>query len=490
MGLLRVSGSDVNPHAGKMLTVPWDRKPVIAVAVAVGAALTVLLPATFGAPAVQAVSSAQESPNVVLINTDDMRRDDLRYMPYTRRLFRRQGTTFTRVISPHPLCCPARGEMVSGQYAQNNGVHHNRGPYGALQALGTTERMLPQWFQREGYKTAFAGKFLNGYQGGDLPGLTFNDATSGMTYSATGFTSWNNGDPIQHEDIHQTDWVAQRTADWIGQWAGRPFFIWASQLAPHTMWQDGRWGPPVPAERHSTFKKEWHAVPPSTRKTSYNEAKIRDKPRWIRKRKRVRDEAVWERHRGRVLSLYGVDEAVRTTVRALKDAEVWSNTVLVFTSDNGVGMGAHRIISKNIPYQEAFRIPFLMLGPGVDKGAVDHRLGMLVDLPATLADLAGVTPRRVQDGVSLTTGPLRKAVLVQGGHAARKWRWRGVYTKRYTYVQHVSGERELYDRRSDPQELKNVANRKGYAVTQRRLASIYRTLRDCRGTECVYRRSP
>ena len=73
---------------------------------------------------------ASEAPNVVVFLTDDMRKDDLGYLPNVRRLLMRQGMTFTQAQSPHPLCCPARAELLSGQYAQNSGVQHNSGPYG------------------------------------------------------------------------------------------------------------------------------------------------------------------------------------------------------------------------------------------------------------------------------------------------------------------------------------------------------------------------
>ena len=58
-----------------------------------------------------------------------------------------QGMEFTDAISPHPLCCPARAQLATGQYAQNNGVQHNRGVHGGFQALDPTrggERVVPR----------------------------------------------------------------------------------------------------------------------------------------------------------------------------------------------------------------------------------------------------------------------------------------------------------------------------------------------------------
>src|SRR5687767_3302188 len=77
-----------------------------------------------------ATQPAAARPNLVFVLTDDMRDDDLAHMPITQRLLADRGMEFTDAISPHPLCCPARAQLATGQYAQNNGVQHNRGVHG------------------------------------------------------------------------------------------------------------------------------------------------------------------------------------------------------------------------------------------------------------------------------------------------------------------------------------------------------------------------
>ncbi|MGL5826047.1 MAG: sulfatase-like hydrolase/transferase, partial [Nocardioides sp.] len=73
------------------------------------------------------VAAPTPAPNVVLITTDDQAAADLAWMPKTRAAIGDAGVTFRQGISPHPLCCPARAEMLTGQYAQNNGVYTNKG---------------------------------------------------------------------------------------------------------------------------------------------------------------------------------------------------------------------------------------------------------------------------------------------------------------------------------------------------------------------------
>src|SRR6185369_10188158 len=81
------------------------------------------------------VVEAAARPNVVVLMTDDMRTADMTYLPRTRRLVGDLGVRFPKSISPHPLCCPARAEFLTSQYAQNNGVRSNTGKYGGYKRL-------------------------------------------------------------------------------------------------------------------------------------------------------------------------------------------------------------------------------------------------------------------------------------------------------------------------------------------------------------------
>ena len=76
---------------------------------------TDLLPVPAEDSPVSRAGTRDARPNVVFVMTDDMRDDDLRAMPLTRRLIADRGLDFTDATSPHPLCCPARAELVTGQ---------------------------------------------------------------------------------------------------------------------------------------------------------------------------------------------------------------------------------------------------------------------------------------------------------------------------------------------------------------------------------------
>ncbi len=434
-----------------------------------------------------AVAPAQGAgpPNVVVILVDDMRADDLDYMPFTRHLFAAEGTTFTGSISPHPICCPARAGLLTGQYAQNNGVHHNGGPFGGWSALTSRDRLVPEWFQRAGYRTGYTGKFLNGYRGGRIQGLTDNDAFSANHDRATGFEVWNNGDPRTPVG-HQTDYIARHTGRLAQEYARgpAPFYLWAGFYAPHTMEsRDGRTLAPVPPARYDAFRSPDHARPASFDSPAYREPDLSDKPSTIVPRP-FTDQWISDLHRGRVLSLYAVDDGVRRIVADLKAAGVYENTILVFTSDNGYLLGEHDIVKKNWPYQQSLRVPLLLAGPGVPAGATVSRVATLVDIPKTLAQLTGVRPGRVQDGTNLLAIPPDRAVLIQAGSMDRRWKWRGVYTQRYTAVWHHTGEAEVYDRVLDASELTSIHRREDRAGTVTSLRRTFEGLRACAGSTC------
>lgn len=100
-------------------------------------------------------------PNIVLILTEDMRWDDLGYMPHTRSSlgqFRQ-----TQFMDNHPLCCSARTAIMTGQFAQNHGVFHNSGPYGDYSKLRDPQNVLPSWLHDAGYRTGYVGKWANGW---------------------------------------------------------------------------------------------------------------------------------------------------------------------------------------------------------------------------------------------------------------------------------------------------------------------------------------
>lgn len=135
-----------------------------------------------------------------------------------------------------------------------------------------------------------------------------------------------------------------------------------------------------------------------------DEARVADKPPWIRVLPRLtdRDKARIVTHRReRRNALRSMDESVSRVVEALRDTGELDNTVILFTADNGLMLGEHRITHwKTVPYLEVARVPLLIRGPGFISGTHTEPVSN-VDLAPTIADLAGVTPALPVDGMSL-----------------------------------------------------------------------------------------
>ena len=461
--------------------------------------------ATPGAsPAIVAAAFAPDDrPNIVLISTDDQTVQDLRWMPKTKALLAAQGVTF-QGISPHPLCCPARAEILTGQYAHNNGVYSNAGKYGGYQALSHPDNTIGAWLKDAGYRTGFSVKFLNGYsweQHGRPAGWDFWDPTVLGTYAYTGYTTANNGVPRPAPPgEYITDYVAQVTREHIELWSNqsRPFFFWASYVAPHTKCDEAKESchrPPIPAEQYASAYPT--AVNPATAKPSFNERDVTDKPKRVRGPKR--DRAKLQRlFLQRIRTLVSVDDAVENTVQALAESGELQNTVIIFTSDNGYLLGEHRLRGKKRPYEEAIRVPLIVRGPGFGVGTVSPRPGSILDIAPTLLSAAEATPGRLIDGAPLTglqasvTGDERDTRLIQSAMevhsgATRLWDWRGVRERRYTFVRWANGVLELYDRYKDPYELRNRAADPRYRKVLMAMRTRFQALSSCAGTEECYR---
>src|SRR5215213_1834644 len=211
---------------------------------------------------------------------------------------------------------------------------------------------------------------------------------------------------------------------------------------------------------------------------------------------------------------------VASLVEELEAAGELENTYVFFTSDNGYHLGEHRLRQgKKTPYEEAARVPLLVRGPGVPAGSTVEDLVLNADIAPTFAELAGLE-EFAADGRSLL--PLiglirgegspswRSSVLLEafldgrnageesneggddeesvgknGDEGSRMDRtaFGAVRTKTYKYIEHETGEKELYDLETDPYELENVYETADPSLIEDLKARL-EALRDCEGEGC------
>jgi N-acetylglucosamine-6-sulfatase len=440
-----------------------------------------------------------DAPNVVVVLTDDQAPGTMRAMPAARRLLGGGGVTFEQAVASFPLCCPSRATLLTGQYAHNHGVLDNGPPLGGY-AEFNNQHTLAVWLSRAGYRTAHVGKYLNGYGkhegGGDRevpPGWSeWYGALSEAKQHAYGYSLNHNGEIVAYGERpadYKTDVFADLAVEFVRRAApsDRPFFLHVATTAPHTDNDIPRDRPnPVPAPRHQGLYEDVELE----RNQAFDERDVGDKPAWVQALEPLRPVLKTRAsllYRGQLAALRAVDDMIGRLVAELRRAGELENTVLVFTSDNGLLLGQHRILGqKNALYEEAIGVPLLVRGPGFPRGLRSDQVVSNADIAPTILEAAGADADVPVDGSSLgdlSRRPDRdRAVLVEVLNEGP--RFTAVRTRRYVYAEYESGDRELYDLRRDPLQLRNVAGTPGFAAVEAELAATLDRLRDCAGHSC------
>jgi N-acetylglucosamine-6-sulfatase len=330
-------------------------------------------------------------PNFLLIVADDMRYDQLQYMPQVRRLIQDEGTTFTQARCNVPLCQPSRVGFLTGQMSKHN---HERGIGFAGSTLTDHDDCIGHWMADAGYRCGFFGKYVNWY-----------DGTGGIDPPA-GYEAWH--ELITHDkdygfrvrldsgvatvsDVYSTDYLAQQAIEFIQ--GTEPFVSIVTPTQPHS--------PSVPrrdlADTWSDFR--WPVV---------DEVDVSDKPPWIRRLPPLTNadiDRIIADAGGALRELSAVDDMVDQIISAMEPG-VLDNTVVIFTSDNGIHLGEHRrrgSATKSGPYEVGLHVPLLVRGPGFEPSAEITAPSMVFqDINATMRHLGRAEARLPhQAGVSL-----------------------------------------------------------------------------------------
>jgi len=440
------------------------------------------------------------APNVVVVMTDDQALDTMRAMPRTRRLLGRHGVTFETAVVSFPLCCPSRATFLTGRYAHNHGVKDNHAPEGGIGKLDQ-EDTLPVWLERAGYRTAFVGKYLNGYGKPEHGGPEFVPPGWSEWYGLTAESKRDvydyeineNGELRRYggsEEDFKTDVLARLARDFVRRASGEeePFFLWVATPAPHAdRALEGAERNPEPAPRHRGRFEGLRAP----RGPAFDEADVSDKPAFVRELPRLGRKAQAKIDRAWVSqleSLLAVDELVADLVRELRRRGELRRTLFIFTSDNGYLRGQHRIDrGKSKLYDESILVPLLVRGPRFPAGVRTRNPVVNVDLAATIVRLSGAQPDAPLDGV-----PLWRALRPEGRERAalvevfarKADRFQGLRTRRYAYAERDHDVGELYDLRRDPHQLRSRFEDPAYARARAQLSRRLAQLRDCAGAAC------
>ena len=405
-----------------------------------------------------------DRPNIVVILVDDLRWDSLGVAghpfiesPNIDRLAR-EGALFRNAFVTTPLCSPARASFLTGRYARAHRVHTNDDRSALSHRLITFPRLL----EHAGYDTAFVGKWHMGDDDAPRPGFTHWVGFRGQ--GAYRNQELNINGRRVPTDGYVTDTLNDYAEDFVRTAArgNRPFLLYLSHKAIHD--------PVLPPTRHEgLYNGARVPCSPGCKDTLEGKRALTRSVPGTRPPARGSGPADGNT-RGRLSLLSAVDEGVGQLLKTLAEEGVLDQTAVVFTSDNGYFFREHGLGDKRWAYEEAIRIPLLLRYPPLARpGILLDELVLNVDLAPTLLDLAGVSNRAGFHGESFL--PL----LSEG---ATGWRdafvaeyfdedpfpriptWEAIRTERWKYMRYpdLGGEfDELYDLRTDPYELNNLA---------------------------------
>jgi arylsulfatase A-like enzyme len=154
----------------------------------------------------------------------------------------------------------------------------------------------------------------------------------------------------------------------------------------------------------------------------------------------------------------GLDDHIGRLLRFLKDRKLYDDTIVIFSSDNGLAMGSHGLMGKQSLYDHSAKVPLIISGPGIRKGRSDA-LVYLMDIYPTVLDLVAAVPPPGLDGLSFKPALDGRAPRPRDSlflayrdvqRAVRDDRWKLIC---YPHINRV----QLFDLARDPDELRDLS---------------------------------
>ncbi|MEF3302242.1 sulfatase-like hydrolase/transferase [Paenibacillus sp. GYB003] len=414
-------------------------------------------------------------PNVLFIMSDQHRYDCIGYSrdypvktPNLDRLAA-EGAAFANAFTPIPLCCPARQSLLHGRRPESFESFWNADlvPNRELEPSAYT---WPRELRENGYATGYVGKWHvnrehppTAYGFDDYVGEQDYRKHRAARYPDVQFTNGFFGevDPVELPDT-RTHWLAERAVRLIETYAasGRPWHLRLDFPEPH-----------LPCQPHASFLARFESEDiPQWR--SFSDS-FRNKP-YIQKQQLLNwglEHYAWSDWEPIVRRYYAViaqlDDAVGIVLDALKRLGLERDTIVVYTADHGDMCGGHRMMDKHyILYDDVVKVPLIVKYPErIPAGArIDRFVYNLLDLPPTILEYAGLVPQPFFHGASLL--PLLRGdepddwrtevVSTYNGQQFGLYNQRMIRGERWKYVWNMTDVDELYDLRTDPDELHNV----------------------------------
>jgi uncharacterized sulfatase len=393
------------------------------------------------------------------------------------------GVRFDNAYTTCPVCTPARAGIISGIYPHTAGAWTNNLP------LGDNIKTMGQRFRDNGYRTAYVGKWhLDGhdYFGTGICPDGWADAYwyDGKCYlddlSEEEIRLWRTGlfSPERlcaHNIRAEFTWahrVSDRAIDFLQSHSQGPFLLVVSYDEPHHPYA-------CPPEYVARFADYAFPLGPAAHDT------LADKPAHQREWAESARVSLQDGCRRHPL-YFGCNSFVDTEIGRVIDAahvHAPENTNIIFTSDHGDMLGAHRLGGKGpVMYEEITHIPLIVEAPGgAGAGVVIETLVSHVDLLPTMLELAGFDVPPILEGESLVPqlagveNPKKSVVLEFQRYEIEHDSWGGfqpircIIAGRHKLVINLLHTDELYDLKEDLAEVHNLIDEPSLADVRNRL---------------------
>lgn len=444
-----------------------------------------------------------QRPNILIFMTDQEQGDVVApghpcMTPNADRLAQ-TGLRFSHTYTPSPHCCPSRATFMTGLYPSRHGVYNNIcTPTAIHHGLNPGVETFSEHLRDAGYNLILCGKWHVSIEEGPADrGWQEREVTANKgTFHHRSIDQWRDG-PVSHDDgirrrghvrrpgwgdfvVYKTlpdggpkgyenlhDYKVVREAiaalDELSQ-QDAPWCLFVGTIGPHDPFN-------VPEKYVNMYDPANIPLPPSYADT------LEDKPRIVqRQRRQLWDQLSKDEVRESIAHYWAYctlqDDLLGEVLDALDATGQSDDTLVIFMSDHGDYVGAHGLYLKGVPaFREAYHVPCIMRWPNGIRNP-----GRTVDAFVTLADFA---PTFLELGATSAPADLSGASLVPFLRDEQPEAWpdayfthlngvelyytqRGVVTREFKYVFNGFDFDELYDLRSDPHELINVADQPEY----------------------------
>jgi len=448
-------------------------------------------------------------PNLIYVFADQLRLQSCGYAgdakAHTPNIdaLASEGVSFANAVSSTPVCSAYRASLFTGKHTTSTGMVINE------LRLSPDHECFGHVLTRSRYRTAYIGKWhlwanqlghhydpRNSFTPPGPYRLGFDGLWAAYNFHHVYHRAYYHrdtpakipyGDPTVFEPDAQTDMAIDFLTKAAG--ADQPFALFLSYGTPHDPWGWAN-APEAQADR---FRNAHLPNPPNyaPRNDPYADG-------WAVFRRGER--AHLERWRRVYYAMTAnLDWNIGRLLEAIGKAGARENTIVVFTSDHGEMFGAHGRRAKNIFYDEAIRVPFLVRWPKAIRAGsqTDACLGT-PDIMPTLLSLTGLPVPGEVEGTDLSHAALGtpaaepEATLLQGAGTTAAWanghEWRALRDKRYTYAVYRRDRSELlFDNQADPGQTTNLVADPNHAqalgrlraALKHRMAAINDTFETC-----------